>query len=107
MVSPLFNITQMNDACCFEEDVEHAFRLKPVASYYGYWSFTFTNPTCFSRLLSNLSYHIVSYHIASMSRFWIGINFPNMLQLYPYDFDRLIRGVSNVMLVFFFKERCE
>jgi hypothetical protein len=52
---PLFNTTQMNDTCCFEEDVEHAFRLKPVASYYGFWTFTFTNPTSVSRLVSNLS----------------------------------------------------
>ena len=52
---PLFNITQMNDTCCFEEDVEHAFRPKPVASYYGSLTFTFTNPTSVSRLVSNLS----------------------------------------------------
>ena len=34
-----------------------------------------------------------------MGRFWIGLNLTYMLQLYPFDFDRLIRGVSNVMLV--------
>ena len=37
-----------------------------------------------------------------MGRFWIGLNYPNMLQIYPYDFDRFIREVSDVMLVFFF-----
>ena len=52
---PLFNINQMNDTCFFEEDAEHAFRLKPVESYYGSWTFTFTNPNSVSRLVSNSS----------------------------------------------------
>ena len=51
----LFNITQMNGICFFEEVVENSFRLKIVASYYVFWTFTFTNPTSVSRLVSNLS----------------------------------------------------
>ena len=41
-----------------------------------------------------------------MGRFWIGPNFQNMLQLYPYDFDRLMvnfkfnQFIINVILFF-------